>query len=232
MGPAFLNYMGLILCLETSTTQCSVGLAREGQLLFLKEENSSQYMHSEWLHSFIQEVLQAARVEVGDLDGVAVGKGPGSYTGLRIGVSAAKGLCFAQDLKLIALPTLDVLAREVEVEQGVIIPLLDARRMEVYSKVLDPSYREIRKTKAEVIDNHAFQEYREAGAVLIGPGAEKCRELLGDQSFEYSTDALPSARQMAPLAEAYFQAEQFEDLAYFEPFYLKDFVLQKPKLKK
>ena len=124
--------MALILCLETSTTQCSVGLAKDGQLIALKEENSEQYMHSEWLHVFIEKLLEEAGVVVSDLDAVAVGKGPGSYTGLRIGVSAAKGLCFAQNLKLIALPTLDVLARQIEA-QGVLVPLLDARRMEVYS---------------------------------------------------------------------------------------------------
>ena len=229
MEPAFLNYMGLILCLETSTTQCSVGLAREGQLLFLKEENSSQYMHSEWLHSFIGQVLKESGVARKSLDAVAVGKGPGSYTGLRIGVSAAKGLCFALDIPLIALPTLDVLARQVQVQEGVIIPLLDARRMEVYSKVLDPLYNEVRSTEAEIIDAHSFEEYRGIGAVLIGPGAEKCRAELREHHFEYNTEALPSVRQMASLAEEYFQAEQFENLAYFEPYYLKDFVLQKPK---
>ena len=230
-GAGFLNSMGLILCLETSTTQCSVGLARDGQLLLFKEENSQQYKHSEWLHSFIQELLQEAQVKIGELHAVAVGKGPGSYTGLRIGVSAAKGLCFAQDLKLIALPTLDVLARQVQVQKGVIIPLLDARRMEVYSKVLDPLYNEIRSTQAEIIDAHSFEEYKGSGAVLIGPGAEKCRAELGERHFDYNTEALPSAREMAALAEEYFRAEQFENLAYFEPYYLKDFVLQKPKSK-
>jgi tRNA threonylcarbamoyladenosine biosynthesis protein TsaB len=223
--------MALILCLETSTTQCSVGLARDGQLIALKEEKSEQYMHSEWLHVFIEQVLEEAGVEVSVLDAVAVGKGPGSYTGLRIGVSAAKGLCFAQNLKLIALPTLDILARQIEAH-GVLIPLLDARRMEVYSKVLDSDFRELRATDAEVIDEHSFKAFRGDQTVyLIGPGAEKCREVLGEEGVCYHTETLPSVRQMAAMAQEKYERDEVEDVAYFEPYYLKDFVLQKPKPK-
>lgn len=224
--------MGLILCLETSTTQCSVALARDGELLGLKEENSSQYMHSEWLHVFIEGLLKDCGVSAADLSAVAVGMGPGSYTGLRIGVSTAKGLCFAQDLKLIALPTLDVLAHQVRRVEGVLIPLLDARRMEVYSKVLDATYLEIRSTEAEVISPDSFSDYRKGEHLhLIGPGAEKCREILGEEGITYYSDLLPSATQMIDLAQAKFSAGEFEDVAYFEPYYLKDFVLQKPKAK-
>lgn len=231
MSRHFFIPMALILCLETSTTQCSVGLAKDGQLIALKEENSEQYMHSEWLHVFIEKLLEEAGVAVSDLDAVAVGKGPGSYTGLRIGVSAAKGLCFAQNLKLIALPTLDVLARQIEAE-GVLVPLLDARRMEVYSKVLDSDFRELRTTDAEVIDEHSFDAFRGQQTVhLIGPGAEKCREILGEEGIQYHREALPSASQMAALAQEKLERDEVEDVAYFEPYYLKDFVMQKPKPK-
>ena len=188
-------------------------------------------MHSEWLHVFIEKLLEEAGVKVSDLDAVAVGKGPGSYTGLRIGVSAAKGLCFAQNLKLIALPTLDILARQIEA-QGVLVPLLDARRMEVYSKVLDSDFQELRTTDAEVIDEHSFEAFRGKQTVhLIGPGAEKCRAMLGEEGLKYHTEALPSARQMAAYAQEKLEREEVEDVAYFEPYYLKDFVLQKPKPK-
>ncbi len=224
--------MALILCIETSTTQCSVALAKEGELLGLKEENSSQYMHSEWLHVFIETLLKDCGVSFDELTAVAVGMGPGSYTGLRIGVSTAKGLCFAQDLKLIALPTLDILAHQVNEVEGVLIPLLDARRMEVYSKVLDSAHKEIRSTEAEVINSDSFSGYRkEEHLHLIGPGAEKCREILGEEGISYYPDLLPSAAQMIGLAQAKFSAGEFEDVAYFEPYYLKDFVLQKPKAK-
>jgi len=224
--------MALILCIETSTTQCSVALAKEGELLGLKEENSSQYMHSEWLHVFIETLLKDCGVSFDELTAVAVGMGPGSYTGLRIGVSTAKGLCFAQDLKLIALPTLDILAHQVNEVEGVLIPLLDARRMEVYSKVLDSAHKEIRSTEAEVINSDSFSGYRkEEHLHLIGPGAEKCREILGEEGISYYPDLLPSAAQMIGLAQAKFSAGEFEDVAYFEPYYLKDFVLQKPKVK-
>ena len=224
--------MALILCIETSTTQCSVALAKEGELLGLKEENSSRYMHSEWLHVFIETLLKDCGVSFDELTAVAVGMGPGSYTGLRIGVSTAKGLCFAQDLNLIALPTLDILAHQVNEVEGVLIPLLDARRMEVYSKVLDSAHKEIRSTEAEVINSDSFSGYRkEEHLHLIGPGAEKCREILGEEGISYYPDLLPSAVQMIGLAQAKFSAGEFEDVAYFEPYYLKDFVLQKPKVK-
>lgn len=189
-------------------------------------------MHSEWLHVFIETLLKDCGVSFDELTAVAVGMGPGSYTGLRIGVSTAKGLCFAQDLKLIALPTLDILAHQVNEVEGVLIPLLDARRMEVYSKVLDSTHNEIRTTEAEVISSDSFHDYRkEEHLHLIGPGAEKCQEILGEDGISYYPDLLPSAAQMIGLAQAKFSAGEFEDVAYFEPYYLKDFVLQKPKAK-
>ncbi|MDC6350140.1 tRNA (adenosine(37)-N6)-threonylcarbamoyltransferase complex dimerization subunit type 1 TsaB [Zeaxanthinibacter sp. PT1] len=224
--------MALILNLETATTNCSVSLAEDGNLLSLKEENSAGYSHAEQLHYFIEEVIKTAGKKLSDLDAVAVSKGPGSYTGLRIGVSAAKGLCFALDIPLLAIATLDSLARQVRVESGLIIPMLDARRMEVYSKVLDHNYVEIRETKAEVLNENSYTEYVNKGKVYLpGSGAQKCKELFNDANFEYRDSLVPSAREMTGLSYERYEKGLFEDLAYFEPYYLKDFILQGKKSK-
>jgi tRNA threonylcarbamoyladenosine biosynthesis protein TsaB len=138
--------MACILNLETSTTNCSVALSLNGELLFLKEDNSAQYSHAERLHIYIDAVLKEAQIERSQIDAVAVSKGPGSYTGLRIGVSAAKGLCFGLDIPLIALPTLEVLANKIQTEAGCIVATLDARRMEVYSAVFDTNHQCIHPT--------------------------------------------------------------------------------------
>ncbi|HUH46290.1 MAG TPA: tRNA (adenosine(37)-N6)-threonylcarbamoyltransferase complex dimerization subunit type 1 TsaB [Arenibacter sp.] len=218
--------MAVIINLETATTNCSVSIARNGELIQLREDNSPQYSHSEQLHLFVQEALQEASLSFRDISAIAVSKGPGSYTGLRIGVSAAKGLCFSLDLPLISVPTLEVLAKQ-EVDKGhdFIVPLLDARRMEVYSAVYNARGEQIRETKAEIVQNESYGEYAEKGKVLlIGNGADKCRELLGHPNFIFKS-ALPSSREMADLSHKKFRSGQFEDVAYFEPFYLKDFIL-------
>ncbi len=224
--------MALILNLETATTNCSVSLAEDGKLLALKEENSAGYSHAEQLHYFIEEVMETAGKPLADLDAIAVSKGPGSYTGLRIGVSAAKGLCYALGIPLLATATLDSLARQIRVNSGLIIPMLDARRMEVYSKVLDHNFSELRETKAEVLDENSYREYAEKGKVYLpGSGAEKCRDLFDDPNFEYREDLVPSAREMATLSYERYREGLFEDVAYFEPYYLKDFILQGKKSK-
>lgn len=222
--------MALILNLETATTNCSVSLAREGRIIALEEDNSPGYSHAEKLHEFIEKVLQQAALELDALDAVAVSKGPGSYTGLRIGVSAAKGLCYSLGVPLLSVATLDSLGAQVSTENGVIIPLLDARRMEVYSKVLDSAWNEIRETRAEVVDENSFSAYAEEMEVhLVGSGAEKCRDILPEGTFHYHPEAYPSAREMSGLSWRKYQAGQFEDVAYFEPYYLKDFVAHKKK---
>ncbi|MBT8319527.1 MAG: tRNA (adenosine(37)-N6)-threonylcarbamoyltransferase complex dimerization subunit type 1 TsaB, partial [Gramella sp.] len=139
--------MALILCLETATTNCSVGIAKDGRLIALKEDNSKNYSHAEKLHVFINEVLSDAGVIAKDLDAIAVSKGPGSYTGLRIGVSSAKGLCYSLDIPLISVPTLDLLAYKFKGEEGIFISMLDARRMEVYSAVYDSEINQLRDTE-------------------------------------------------------------------------------------
>lgn len=221
--------MAILLNLETATTNCSVSLAKNGELLALKEFDSANFSHAEQLHLFIEAVLQEAEVSLQELQAIAVSKGPGSYTGLRIGVSAAKGLCFSLDLPLIAVPTLESMANQnTDNKLAYIIPVLDARRMEVYSAVYDADLNEVRETKAEIIDHNSFSEYSEKGSTLIiGSGAEKCQEFLSHPNFTFKTKAVPSAKEMAKLSYKKFKAGKFENVAYFEPYYLKDFILQK-----
>lgn len=223
--------MAVILNLESATTNCSVSVSRDGELLVLKEQDTLNYSHSEKLHEYIREVLSEASLTVRDLEAIAVSKGPGSYTGLRIGVSAAKGLCFSLDIPLISVATLESLAYQVKMDQGVIIPLLDARRMEVYSAVFDGQYRQVRETRAEVIAVNSFSEYTDSGKVyLLGNGAEKCRNLLTHPNFIFKDPIVPSAREMCLLSHKNFENGTFEDVAYFEPCYLKDFILQSKKV--
>lgn len=219
--------MAKILCIETATTNCSVSISENGKLLAFKEENSDNYKHSEQLHVFIDEVIKKASLQFSDLDAVAVSKGPGSYTGLRIGVSAAKGLCFALDIPLISVLTLESMAHQIQGNNNeVVIPLLDARRMEVYSTVFDSSYTQIRETLAEILDEASFSDYLTAEKVyLVGDGAKKCKDLLSNQKFEFIPSIYPSSKEMVKLSYDKFKKGDFEDVAYFEPFYLKDFIL-------
>ena len=222
--------MTMILNLETATTNCSVSIARNGEIISLREDNSPNYSHSEQLHIFIEEALKGASLTFKDISAVAVSKGPGSYTGLRIGVSAAKGLCFSLDLPLISVSTLESLAMQGhEKNYDFIIPVLDARRMEVYSAIFDAQGNRLRETKAEIINKDSFLEYAQKGSVLlIGDGAEKCRELLEHPNFSFLT-ALPTAKEMGELSYKKFKANDFENVAYFEPYYLKDFMLPTKK---
>ncbi|WP_037317432.1 tRNA (adenosine(37)-N6)-threonylcarbamoyltransferase complex dimerization subunit type 1 TsaB [Salegentibacter sp. Hel_I_6] len=216
--------MALILCLETATTNCSLALSKDGTLLALKEDKSNNYSHAEKLHVFIDEVLKENDLSVADLDAIAVSKGPGSYTGLRIGVSTAKGLCFSLDIPLISIATLTALSAQVKSEKGFVIPMLDARRMEVYSAVFDAELK-IRETKAEVLDENSFLDYLEkAKTIFIGNGVEKFQEICTHPNAEFMVDKLPSAKEMCSLAEAKYKISDTEDVAYFEPYYLKDFI--------
>ncbi len=226
-----LQAMALILNLETATTNCSVSIAKDGKIMAIKEHNTPNYSHSEQLHVFIQDVLKAAAIKKKDLDAIAISKGPGSYTGLRIGVSAAKGLCYALDIPLISVPTLRSMAEQAaKTDVEYIIPLLDARRMEVYSTVFDNSFSEIRPTKAEIIEVTSFQEYLNKGKVLLmGSGAEKCMGIIDHENVMFNTTTVPSSREMGSLSFGKYKDNDFEDVAYFEPYYLKDFVLQRKK---
>jgi tRNA threonylcarbamoyladenosine biosynthesis protein TsaB len=223
--------MALILNLETATTNCSVCLSKDGKVISIKEYDSANYSHAEQLHNFITEVLKEASFSLQDIAAVAVSKGPGSYTGLRIGVSAAKGLCFALDIPLISIPTLESMAHQIVVpENHLVIPVLDARRMEVYSAVYDREWKEIRATEAEIITEDSFKAFTETNTVhIIGSGAEKCIGIINHPNFVFDVKVVPSAREMAQLSQKKFEASEFENVAYFEPYYLKDFVLQKKK---
>ncbi|WP_245583683.1 tRNA (adenosine(37)-N6)-threonylcarbamoyltransferase complex dimerization subunit type 1 TsaB [Salinimicrobium xinjiangense] len=216
----------MILCIETATTNCSVAIGNKGKLLALKEDYSNNYSHAERLHLFIQEILKENDLEPKDLSAIAVSKGPGSYTGLRIGVSAAKGLCFALDLPLISVPTLKTLALQVkQTKEGFIIPLLDARRMEVYTAGFNSENRRVFDTRAEILTPDSFSEYLENAAVaFIGSGVEKFSQICDHPNATFIQGKLPSAAEMTGLAEEKFQKKKFEDVAYFEPYYLKDFV--------
>ena len=221
--------MAIILNIETASTNCSVSLAHNGKLIHIREHNSASYSHSEQLHIFIEELLSASSMDINELNAIAVSKGPGSYTGLRIGVSAAKGLCFALDIPLIAISTLESIAHKIKIASGYVIPVLDARRMEVYSAVFDHSYQQIRKTEAEIITPDSFIEYAKVDKVfLLGSGAAKCQELLLHPNFGFQDTIVPSAAEMCSLSYKKFTRRAFEDLAYFEPYYLKNFI-SKPK---
>lgn len=222
--------MTFILNIETSTTNCSVALSKEGETIVLKEDYNNGYSHAEKLHVYIDAVLKEAGVALNAIEAVAISKGPGSYTGLRIGVSTAKGLCYALDKPLISVSTLEALAHQVTCDNGVIVPMLDARRMEVYSAVFDSQYTEIREIQAQVLDENAFSEYLEAGKVyFIGDGVEKTKTLINHPNAVFVEGKLPSADTMGMLSYNKFKNNAFEDVAYFEPYYLKDFVALKSK---
>ncbi len=225
------NYiLALILNIETATKNCSVSIAEKGKTISLKEFNDGGYSHAEKLHQFIKEVVEESGKKLSDVNAVAVSKGPGSYTGLRIGVSAAKGLCFALDIPLISVETLKVLSKSIDVEDGFVIPLLDARRMEVYSQVFNAENLELEEVKAEIIDNTSFKDYLDKNAVyFLGDGAEKCKAFIKHINANFIDNCFPSAKEMSELSYLKFKKNDLEDVAYFEPFYLKDFVVTKSK---
>jgi len=222
--------LAYILSIETATTNCSVSLSNEGEILVLKEDYNNNFSHAERLHVYIDAVLKDAKITLPKLDAIAVSKGPGSYTGLRIGVSAAKGLCYALDIPLISIATLEALAHQIKIEEGVIVPMLDARRMEVYSAVFDFEHDQIRATQAQILEENSFNEYFEKGPVyFIGSGVEKTKELIVHKNAIFVENKLPSTNEMGLLAYNKYKKNDIEDVAYFEPYYLKDFIGLKPK---
>ena len=222
--------MSLILSIETSTTNCSVSLSKQGETLILKEDNNANYSHAESLHVFIDEVIKEAEISKEDINAIAVSKGPGSYTGLRIGVSAAKGLSYALDIPLISVSTLEAMAHQVGVTSGVIVAMLDARRLEVYSAIYNSAYHQIRAIEAQILDENSFSDYLKEGKVyFIGNGVEKTKALIHHPNAVYIEGKLPSAKQMGALAYVKYKKSDIEDVAYFEPFYLKDFIALKSK---
>lgn len=233
--------MALILCIETGTDICSVAIARDGELISLRESDEGRD-HARQVAVFVDELLKENDLRPEELDAVAVGKGPGSYTGLRIGVSFAKGLCYGIQKPLVAIGSLDALtevAREdyeagiLDIDgwdEAVLCPMVDARRMEVYTQRFTSCGEALSEVSAEVITTESFAAERvsEHPFVIFGNGAKKCEEVLSGATW---VQVAPSARGLVRLAEEAFEKGQFEDLAYFEPFYLKDFVVTTSKKK-
>jgi tRNA threonylcarbamoyladenosine biosynthesis protein TsaB len=220
--------MALILNLETSTQMCSAALAEDGRSI-AHQELGGEYTHAENLTLFIQHVFAQAGKQLSQLDAVAISKGPGSYTGLRIGVSTAKGLCYALQKPLLAISTLEsllhVLRSKFEGLPGdLYCPMLDARRQEVYCAVYDAHSKMVEEVQAKIIDSSSFAALLEKSRlVMFGDGAEKCKSLLCNSNAVFVDGILPSATHMTELSELAWKEKRFEDLAYFEPFYLKEF---------
>ena len=221
--------MSYILNIETATKNCSVAIAKDGKTIICKEIAEEGYSHAERLHVFIESSLAEVGITFKELAAVAVSQGPGSYTGLRIGVSAAKGLCFALSIPLIAVDTLKALAAQAMVSEGLIIPMIDARRMEVYSAVFSPELENKRETQAEVITENSFEDF-EGPIYFVGDCAEKCKTVLTKDNFIFLEDIkYPSAREMCALSFAKYKINDTVDVAYFEPYYLKDFMITTSK---
>ena len=227
--------MSCILNIETSTDVCSVAISDSGQVIFNKEDHSGPN-HAVKLGVYVDEALDFLDSHGLPLEAVAVSCGPGSYTGLRIGVSMAKGICYGRGVKLIAVPTLELMAVPVllgehpEDEDALIVPMLDARRMEVYAEVLDRALKVVRPIQADIMDADTYKEYLDQHHVyFFGNGAAKCMETINHPNAHLVEGIEPLAKNMAPLAEKRFAEGKFEDVAYFVPFYLKDFVAKMPK---
>ncbi len=217
--------MSYILNIETATKNCSVALAKEGKTILCKEIAEEGYSHAERLHVFIEEIIKETGITFQDISAIAVSQGPGSYTGLRIGVSAAKGLCFALDIPLIAVDTLQVLASQAKVSNGLIIPMLDARRMEVYSAIFTPNFEKKRAVQAEIITENSFEDLQET-LYFVGDCAEKCKPVLTKENFIFLEEIkYPSAKEMSFLSFEKHKKNDTVDVAYFEPYYLKDFMM-------
>ena len=220
--------MSFILNIESSSTNCSVSLTKNGGLISIKENNDEKYSHSTKLHSFINEVISDSKITINELSAIAVSKGPGSYTGLRIGVAAAKGLCFSLDIPLISVSTLLILSKQIKISSGLILPVLDARRNEVYSAIYDANYKLVKKESPKLIDSKSFENFSNDNQLyFIGSGQQKCRELIKSNNnlIFHNNESLPSSKEMADISYQKFISSDFEDLAYFEPAYLKNFIL-------
>lgn len=234
--------MALILCIETGTDICSVALARNGELISLRESGEGKN-HAQNLAVYVEEILHENDIDAKNLDAIAVGKGPGSYTGLRIGVSLAKGLCYAASIPLIGVNSLESMVNVAledneagiidigNLEKAILCPMIDARRMEVYCQTFDSKAEPLSEVGAVVVESESFAKERTQGElILFGNGAKKCKDVLtGDDealvggNIKY-VEVVPSARGIVKPAFKKLGMSDFEDVAYFEPFYLKDFV--------
>ena len=218
-----------ILNIETATKKCSVSIAKKGETIALREIAEEGYSHAEKLHVFIEELISESKITFKDLNAIAVSQGPGSYTGLRIGVSSAKGLCYALNIPLIAVDTLQSLAAQISISNGFIIPMIDARRMEVFSAIYDKDLNNIQKVAAEIITEESYQNQDEE-MHFLGDGASKCKEFLNKSNFIFHDEIIyPSAKEMSKLSFEKYKISDTVDVAYFEPLYVKDFMITKKK---
>ncbi len=232
--------MALLLSLETSSQACSVALHNNGLLLASREIDTPRSAASQ-LAGMIREVINESQHKTNDLQGIVVASGPGSYTGLRIGVATAKGLCYALNIPLIAINTLQLLAYQgkdllqnleaKEQHNMLLCPMLDARRMEVYCMLLDDNLTEVEPTQAKIIDEHSFENHLEQKIIyFLGEGAEKCKNIISHSNARFVTEINPLATRLGELGHTRWNQSAFEDVVSFEPFYLKDFLIRKPNL--
>ena len=221
--------MALFLLIETATKSCSVSLSSENKIIACKEEINEQYSHAEKLTVFITELCKTQDFTIKDLDAVAVSKGPGSYTGLRIGISTAKGLCYALDIPLISVSTLKAMAFGMAQKEksDLYCPMIDARRMEVYNAFYNSTNKEIRGIQADIIEACSYQKELDKKVLFFGDGAEKCKQMIQHPNARFIDGIFPSSKDMLEIANEKFAEKDFEDVVYFEPFYLKDFVAGK-----
>ncbi|HLO59466.1 MAG TPA: tRNA (adenosine(37)-N6)-threonylcarbamoyltransferase complex dimerization subunit type 1 TsaB [Bacteroidales bacterium] len=228
--------MAFILNIETATALCSVALSVDGNVIALRE-TLEEKSHASMLTAFVEELLKEKNLSISDLDAVAVGKGPGSYTGLRIGVSAAKGLCYGANIGLIAVNTLTVLFQSALLslkgdfkKDALFCPMIDARRMEVFTCLYNSSANELEPVTAKIVDGDSFRIWLDQNEIyFFGSGMEKCRTVLTHKNAHFIDRIFPHANALAQLADLKYSNNEFEDLAYFEPFYLKDFIATVPK---
>ncbi|RKS96584.1 tRNA (adenosine(37)-N6)-threonylcarbamoyltransferase complex dimerization subunit type 1 TsaB [Chryseobacterium defluvii] len=214
-----------ILYLETSSKNCSVAISDNEKLLCLCEEVSENYKQSESLHSFVEWALEGAEISLKEIEAVSLGKGPGSYTGLRIGASSAKGFCYGLKVPLIAVNSLESMIEPfLRQNYDYVVPLIDARRMEVYTAVYDGNTGdELTGTEAKILDEHSFEEFKDKKVIFVGDGAKKAKEILQLPNAEFNEGIYPSAQYLIKKTMEKIKKNELEDIAYFEPFYLKDF---------
>lgn len=227
--------MSCILNIETSTNVCSIAVSENGACIFNKEDREGPN-HAVLLGVFVEEALSFIDSHAIPLDAVAVSCGPGSYTGLRIGLSMAKGICYGRDVKLIAIPTLELMCvplllnEKVAEDNALLCPMLDARRMEVYAQITNKALQTVKETSADIVEANTYDEYLQDNVVyFFGNGADKCKEVITHPNARFIENIVPLAKNMFPLAEKRMAEERFEDVAYFVPFYLKDFVAKEAK---
>ena len=213
-----------ILCLETSSTNCSVSISRENKIIFTKESDGEGYKHSEFLHLFIEESMVNSKLEYDELMAVSVGIGPGSFTGLRIGLSAAKGICYSKDIPLITINSLEILAHKYKtINEEILVPMLDARRMEVYFSIFDKNHKLLMSPTSRILSEDFFQDFPNKKKIIFGNGAEKCKSIFNSKEYKYIVEiSNPSSKEMGEISYTKFLKKDYADLAYCEPLYLKN----------